>query len=204
MSTEYEKSLVEFLAKPENLHFVLEIGDHLELVKDYIFKAFWQQIQTGMQNKLTEAGMVNEWSLEMDKGDARADNLGLNLIHLPSEELKHPLRLRFRIEQWYQRINLFTIYYGVNYCSPPDSQPATESLPSFKKLIVSLRSHNYDHDEQWPGWLSAQDFDGENMFVRDFGENHQEITDNIVEQAWKAFTRYKEQIIAVNREMMGA
>jgi hypothetical protein len=151
---DYHRSVVEFLAQPENIEYVFDIAERFEQIKDCLHLKFWRTVHSMLYDRII--GQGRHWSI--DSNDYQAQDCRVETcVALYPRPLGEARVLGLSLQQ---QKNGIALYGGIcwSHALPVDQDPYAfaHSIPQVATLRTRLEESGYLDCTTW--WLGAKTY----------------------------------------------
>ncbi|MBI1293575.1 hypothetical protein GC175_01285 [bacterium] len=191
---DYEQSVVEFLAQPENLPTALEVARRVEKVRDHLQIRFWHMYRDEMERRQRSSDVASDWriALTADKDLLKAwARCSIDYISVTKGVLHLAVAVEASKQQWG-----CPLIYGLRWSQWQQEIP---SLPEVTNLRQALKLNNtLAKNSTW--WLNYQDSDvglRRDPFLTRFAAEPNVVIHELSEIVWTFFTQIREPLTAL-------
>lgn len=193
---DYERAVVDFLARPDNLPIALEVAKRIEKVKDQIQIQFWQQYRDVMGQRLQAASLTERWQMQLTPERKLLDPWAKCHIGYSAPN-RQALHLDVTLEVENPRIVGY-LYYGLRWSEQhseaPDSARMTEIMNVLKMMGLSLKSKS----NWWVMYINLEHRLREEQFLLRYVAEPDQVIGEISERVWTFFAQMREPLETLN------
>jgi hypothetical protein len=192
---DYKRALVEFLAAPENFPVALEIGSHIEQVKDLLQAKFWEELQQEVTERLTQADLAQEWRLTANTPRQVDDWHGYTLRSTQPDIVRNNVQLSFSLQQSTRRDN-YRLYYGFSWNHSRQNAPDIEAIRNLQAQVEpqGLRPSPPHH----PAIKYLDDCVRSDDFLMAVAHDTNHAILHIVDEFWTFFNKWYAAVVDIN------
>jgi len=191
----YEQTVAEFLAKPANLPFALEVAQHVEKAKDHLQVQFWNLYYADMEKRLHASSNAGRWKVIFTRpGQLLAEFqscwLQFDVGHTQSIQLHVGLNAE-------SRANKYNCVYGLNWSRKQDGSSDPKVVGDLIQALMA-RSLVVNTNDWWLTYTRLKYSLREDTFLIRYAKEPHAVVQEIGDIVWSLFTQMREPLEAAN------
>jgi hypothetical protein len=200
MSTKYDKDMMDFLMKPENLEYALEIAHHVDEARIELMSKFWKQAKSALQNHLKQSSFKNEWSIEGNEGDYTKSWYSLSILD-SSNMYNSKNRLKFALSQEILSSG-FCFHAGIFWLREEPKGSDLWNKESVKSLIHDLKEKYVCKQSSWSvAYFKVSDYSDLEDFLVRFNSDNELKVEEVIAGIWSLLETHSHRLQEINLEI---
>lgn len=194
--------IVEFLARKENLHYVFQVEENVETVRDKLQSDFWSQIKQGLDKKLANPIRKEKWLVKQRSDKTYTEDHG-GIFLYPSTSKPVSLYLTLHIFQENYRGNLRIYLAPMWNREKVSTRP--ESISEIGPLAKDLEKQGFVERsrDQPAGFIWTDWYPRKNDFLIRISENLEAVATEVITFVWEYFDRNRHAMEQANKALVG-
>ena len=186
--------LTDYLTKPGNLEFAIELADYLRDLKKRLHPQFLEGFNHSMVEKLEESEYSSDWSYKkFRESSPKKDYMKSYMTPLKQEGSI----LAFAMGQG-QRQNNYNLYWGAQWNTTPKEIPG-KLITQLDSLLVDLNI-NFE-SPGWIRWGFTQYTIHSAEFLRRMHNHPVDLLGEVTNNAWEIFLKLRPLLEEINEQM---
>ncbi|MDW8468154.1 MAG: PD-(D/E)XK nuclease family protein [Burkholderiales bacterium] len=188
--TTYDREVIEFLARKENIADALEVYRHVPEVKRKLKSDYWKDCRERLE-ELLRSERPEGWTIR-ETGDVETPN---STIQLTQNVLPSGVRcFSFALDVDKDRISVGILF-------------SEQELPwskEVKDLASELEKDGFKREKQWwVGWVEVENMGDDDFYLR-MAENPAKVVQRTVGPLWQLFNKHRSEISKINEGLSSA
>jgi len=196
MSQIFDRQILDYLARKENLSLALEIGTYAVQLRRELFEKFWKRVQGAINDTRPKGRSADEFVFK-DSDAMNGEYAWLGAIPKPAAARNQHLAFTIEHEHFADKYDL---YVGLRWArSVPASDPLYERAP-LRKLKERLVA------DRWEFWPPAyvcgryvQQFPSPENFLCTFADDSAGVLDPLTTAFWDMVRDTEADVTAINK-----
>ena len=139
-------SFLDLLSDPKNVGLALQIHEHFPKVIERLQVKFWKRLYSLLRNQVEK---IAGWEIEpLPSKDVELLGQYFKIVVVPTRINEAKLSCRFAIEQYRDRKQVFSLYFGICWTA---ETPRPPNSPEYQALSTNLAKDDYGKTNWWIG-----------------------------------------------------
>jgi hypothetical protein len=199
---DYQKQIIDFLCKPENLPIALEVSRNMESLRRYFHKSFWEDITKALQTRLKASRFVDRWNVVFEE-DFDQDYAGCLICKKNIPENFKGTYLSLHLQQDSKKAG-YQLRYGLVWNKEHKVPP---KVSVYKKVLQKSIDAGVPESFGNIWWSTLFDLDlypRSDDFAILYGLSRTDFIKDLSERIWAYFESIEPELYQLNKELMRA
>ena len=197
---DYQKQIVEFLSKPENLSIAVEVSKNMEALRKKFHKSFWEDITEALKIWIKDSNYSDRWFVECeDEYDLDYKSCMISIKNIPKNY--EGLYLSLSLTQDPQRYK-YRLHYGLVW----NKECKTTPISNFYKQIINKSNEAGFPASKgniwWPTLSFLDIYLRSDEFLLQYGLGKAEFLNGLSERIWAYFEVIEPELYQFNKELI--
>jgi hypothetical protein len=191
----YDQSVVEFLAQPDNFAVAVEVAARIEKVRDHLQIRYWNEYRDEMRRRLQDGGLASHWDVTLSSKEMLLKRWA-NCKLTYRSPMQQPLYLNVGLESALSRSD-FRLHYGLVW-SQEVQQPLDGGIPADLLQALQALKCPLDATGYWLTYVEVDYRTRDDDFLLRIANDSGTLVNEIADIVWRFFTTIRAPLEAAN------